>query len=58
MCGPPMMNSAVINMLLDLGVERRTFSSTTSADDVTTHFALPEASSIGGVLLCGGLCCG
>ena len=22
MCGPPMMNSAVINMLLDLGVER------------------------------------
>jgi Na+-transporting NADH:ubiquinone oxidoreductase subunit F len=22
MCGPPMMNSAVINMLEDLGVER------------------------------------
>ncbi len=22
MCGPPMMNSAVTNMLLDLGVER------------------------------------
>jgi Na+-transporting NADH:ubiquinone oxidoreductase subunit F len=22
MCGPPIMNSSVINMLLDLGVER------------------------------------
>ena len=22
MCGPPMMNTAVMNMLLDLGVER------------------------------------
>ena len=49
MCGPPMMNAAVISMLLDLGVDRENICWMTSAVDPGNRHEIEDAA--GGVVV-------